>query len=64
MFHVKTCTRCKKNLRIEGQRWCRPCFNAYMREYRRREREKRQQGRMTEQQFYAKWCGRLPLGVV
>lgn len=30
------CTRCRERPRVPKQRWCRACFNAYMRAYRAR----------------------------
>lgn len=32
------CTRCRECPRLPKQRWCRACFNAYMRDYRARAR--------------------------
>ena len=30
----KLCSRCRQRLPRKGQRYCRPCFNDYMREWR------------------------------
>jgi len=31
----KLCTKCGKHIRMNGQRWCKKCHNAYMRKWRK-----------------------------
>jgi ribosomal protein L40E len=37
---VHICTRCGERPRMKGQRWCRGCHAAHMREWRRGQAEK------------------------
>ena len=36
---IKLCTKCKKNPRLDGQRWCKDCQYAYNREYYHKHKE-------------------------
>ena len=39
--HNPMCARCQTKLKVRGQAWCQPCFNAYYREYRRKKNTER-----------------------
>jgi hypothetical protein len=47
----KLCSRCRQRLPKKGQRYCQPCFNDYMREWR----EQRGENTITVQLSLEEW---------
>lgn len=58
---MQPCAKCHENPPKEGQRYCGPCFAAYMREYRKMKREggKRKE-RPTWEALLSKWSRAVP----